>query len=227
MRCLVTTVGPRSSGYGQFGTGDRSLFFGDRVLCDHRLPFALFVGHKAFEVALAQVERLAAKCFDALDEILVGKNGAHLCVHSVGPESIRFGDEAMRIYRARGTALPLFKGAGSHAILAHLLPHQIRALYLANATEIAAAGLGHEWKDFRTALAKIRKAGYAMTIGQINPNMLSLSVPVFSDGKVQGSLLLLTVNTTEEKSSADRLAGELTQLAARIEKLMSEDASLE
>ncbi|WP_454738583.1 hypothetical protein [Cupriavidus necator] len=56
---------------------------------------------------------------------------------------------------------------------------------------------------------------------------VSLSVPVFSDGKVQGSLLLLTVNTTEEKSSADRLAGELTQLAARIEKLMSEDASLE
>lgn len=145
-----------------------------------------------------------------------------LCVHSVGPESIRYGKEYMRIYRARGTALPLFKGAGSHAILAHLLPHQIRSLYLSNASEIAMAGLGSEWKDFRSALARVRKAGFATSVGQINPNMLSISVPVFFDERVHGSLLLLTTNSSEEKAMVDQLAGQLTRIAGRIEQLMAE-----
>lgn len=143
-----------------------------------------------------------------------------LCVHRVGPETIFFGKEPMPIVRARGTALPLFKGAGSQVILAHLLAHQIRALYLSNAGAIASAGLGDDWTAFRSNMTRIRKAGYATTTGQVNPHMLSISIPVFADDKVIGSLLLLTANSAQERDATDELVLKLREVGTNIERLL-------
>jgi DNA-binding IclR family transcriptional regulator len=128
---------------------------------------------------------------------------AALCVYKVGSDEIIYNGVAMQILRGRGTVLPLFSGAGSQAILANLPPHQIKSLYLSNATQIAQASLGDTWKEFRTKLAEIRKQGYAQTIGKMNPGMHSLAVPILkSDGKVAGSLLMLGAAVQSEIDEA-------------------------
>ncbi len=140
-----------------------------------------------------------------------------LCTHQVGSGQIRYGDQLMSIHRGRGSAFPLFQGAGSLAILAHLAPHQIRALYLAKQKEIAAAGLAQEWVGFRRLLTGIRKQGYARTVGKINDRVLALGVPVIGhEGAVIASLLLLMANSPEEYAQEARLVERLKVAASQV-----------
>ena len=118
------------------------------------------------------------------------RDGA-LCVYKVGPDDIPHAGSTMKIQRGRGTLLPLFTGAASHAILAHLPPHQLKSIYLARARDIAAANLGASWTEFRDYLSQIRKRGYAETLGKVNPGMHSIAVPVLrEDGRVVGLSLI-------------------------------------
>jgi DNA-binding IclR family transcriptional regulator len=90
---------------------------------------------------------------------------------------------------SRGQRRPLFAGAASKVILAHLPPHQLRTLFDRHRTTIAAAGLGADWDAFRVALRAIRKAGHCITIGEFRPGILGIAAPVFNaEGDVLGSL---------------------------------------
>ena len=56
--------------------------------------------------------------------------------------------------------------------------------------EIAKAGLGRTWDEFRHTMAAIRRSGYATSRSQISPNLAGVAVPIFLPGekKVIGSL---------------------------------------
>jgi len=143
-----------------------------------------------------------------------------LCIHQVGPDHIVHNNEKMPIYRGRGSALPLFQGAGSQVILAHLVPHQIRSMYLSRQDEITAAGLGTSWKEFRTNLTTIRKQGFVTTVGKLNPRVLALAVPINNyAGQITGSLLLLCNNTIAEKEHVLALIPRLKGECQRISEL--------
>lgn len=94
-----------------------------------------------------------------------------------------------RLTRARGMPFPLFKGAASLAILANLPPARIKSLYLNNAQEIGAAGLGLNWTEFRAAMQSMRKAGYCLTSGTFETDLTAVAAPILSDeDTVIGSL---------------------------------------
>ena len=154
---------------------------------------------------------------------------ATLCIHKVGPDEIRFNGQRMRIMRGRGTVLSLFAGAGSQALLAHLPPHQLTSLYLAHASAIAEAGLGENWKEFRSRLTQIRKLGYVETIGRMNPGMHSLAVPVHRpDGKIAGSLLMLGSAGAADTAEARLLVPALQAKAEEMSRMLDfSDASPE
>jgi DNA-binding IclR family transcriptional regulator len=147
---------------------------------------------------------------------------AALCVYKVGPDEIKHKGSMIKILRGRGTVLSLFSGAGSQAILANLPPHQIKSLYLTSARQIADAGLGTTWKEFRTKLADIRKQGYAQTIGKINPGMYSVAVPILRiDGKVAGSLLMLGSAMPQEMTKSIASVPFLQEKALQISAAMT------
>lgn len=90
---------------------------------------------------------------------------------------------------SRGQRRPLFAGALSKVILAHLPPHRLRALFVRHRTAIAAAGLGADWDDFRAALRAIREAGHCVTLGEFRPGVIGIAAPLFNaQGGVLGSL---------------------------------------
>ncbi|MEQ1593867.1 MAG: IclR family transcriptional regulator C-terminal domain-containing protein [Casimicrobium sp.] len=147
---------------------------------------------------------------------------AALCVYKVGPDEITFKGSNMKIMRGRGTVLPLFSGAGSQALLANLPPHQVKSLYLSNSPQIAEAGLGNTWKDFRGVLAEIRRLGFAQTIGKMNPGMHSVAVPIVRvDGKVAGSLLMLGSASATSMKRAVEFVPFLQRNAAAIASEMN------
>jgi DNA-binding IclR family transcriptional regulator len=163
------------------------------------------------------LDSLIDKCHNCAFLLCAYYKDAALCVYKVGPDVIKHKGVAMKIMRGRGTVLPLFSGAGSQAILANLPPHQVKSLFLTSAPQISEAGLGDSWKEFRIALASIRKQAFAQTIGRMNPGMNSVAVPIVrDDGKVAGSLLMLGSAIPTEMNKAMALVPFLTEKASLI-----------
>lgn len=120
-----------------------------------------------------------------------------LCVHQVAEA-----DRPTQVSYERGRPMPLFKGATSKVILAHLPPRDLRRLYEAHGAQVAAAALGDTWEVFRTTMARMRKAGYAITYAEVDPGCIGIGTPVFDDRRrVLGSLSYV-IPMTEERMVA-------------------------
>jgi DNA-binding IclR family transcriptional regulator len=83
----------------------------------------------------------------------------------------------------RGERRPLFQGAVSKVILAHLPHHRLKAIYPRQRKEIEDAGLGSTWSEFRTTLGKFKKDGYVVTMGEFNPGVTGVAAPILNDQK--------------------------------------------
>jgi DNA-binding IclR family transcriptional regulator len=84
---------------------------------------------------------------------------------------------------SRGQRRPLFQGAVSKVILAYLPHHRLKSIYPRQSDAIASAGLGDSWSTFRAALGKIKKDGYAVTMGEFNPGVQSVAAPILTNQK--------------------------------------------
>ena len=84
---------------------------------------------------------------------------------------------------SRGQRRPLYQGAVSKVILAHLPHHRLKAIYPRQCRELENAGLGSTWSEFRAALGKIKKDGYLVTMGEFTPGVYGVAAPVLNDQK--------------------------------------------
>lgn len=93
----------------------------------------------------------------------------------------------------RGRRMPLFRGAGSKAILAALPLARQKRLFANYPAEIDEAGLGKTWKEFRTKLAAMRRGGYVTSVGELDKGNVAVAHPVFLDPlpNPPGSLVLV------------------------------------
>lgn len=137
-----------------------------------------------------------------------------LCVHQAAEAN-----SAARVSYERGRPMPLFKGATSKIILAHLPPRDLRRLYEIHRTEIGAARLGDEWGAFRTAMARMRKAGHAVTRAEVDPERIGIAAPILDDHRRALGSLSYVVATSEERAVA-RLAALAVAGAREIEEGM-------
>lgn len=100
--------------------------------------------------------------------------------------------DALMVGYSRGRPMPLFRGAAPKVILSMLPVRQLRRHFSENQAEIASAGLGKTWPEFRASLAAIRRAGHAISIGELDIENIGIAAPVASgqDG-VPGALVLV------------------------------------
>src|SRR3984957_4215080 len=114
----------------------------------------------------------------------------------------------------RGRPFPLFQGSPSRVILAHLPTYQLRNLALNHQKEIAAAGLGENWTEFRDGLRAIRRTGY-LVASDIDKALVGISAPIFhAPGAVAASLCLVRMKenvSTDDAAFLGRLAVEACQ----------------
>ncbi len=80
----------------------------------------------------------------------------------------------------RGQRRPLFRGAISKVILAHLPSHRLRSIFDRRIEAITEAKLGRTWAEFRDALAQIRSDGYVKSVGEFNPGVVGIAAPIFN-----------------------------------------------
>ncbi|WP_431284807.1 IclR family transcriptional regulator [Humitalea sp. 24SJ18S-53] len=141
-----------------------------------------------------------------------------LCVHKVGPEVITADHQKIRLLRSRGFPLPLFYGAASLAILAFQPAHRVRSLYLNHQSEISEARLASDWKTYRSKLTAIRRDGHVVTIGQFNPLLAAVAVPLppRGEGEVRASLTRILAREDLPQEGPGGLIEELKACAAQI-----------
>lgn len=114
-----------------------------------------------------------------------------------------YGDHVMNVHREygptpasisydRGRPLPLFRGSTAKAVLAFMPRVQLKRIYEQQAIECRRAGLGSTWKEFRSALAAIRRDGCVIGQGELDPHVIGIAAPIFAeDERILGSLTLI------------------------------------
>jgi DNA-binding IclR family transcriptional regulator len=126
--------------------------------------------------------------------------------HEPGPEPLQIGFD-------RGRPMPLFRGAPSKAILAHLPRARLERLYRRH----------HErgFAKFFEEMQAIRKAGYAASFGELDPGKVGIGAPVFRrDRSVAGSICLVLTSLRYDTANRELLVERLLESAAGISEAL-------
>jgi DNA-binding IclR family transcriptional regulator len=144
-----------------------------------------------------------------------------MCVHQVigrGPQE--------PVSYERGRLIPLFRGATSKIILAHLPPRTLKSLFMKNATAIADSGLGRSWDEFRQRLAGLRREGAAIARGELDPGRIGIAAPIFERQAILGSLSFVLPADRTDDTLIRRLAPLTIAGAREIERAMETGAPM-
>jgi DNA-binding IclR family transcriptional regulator len=145
-----------------------------------------------------------------------------MCVHQImgrGPQE--------PVSYERGRLMPLYRGATSKIILAHLPGRTLKTLLAHDADEIANASLGAGWDEFRRGLTAIRRAGVSVSRGEIDPGRVGVAAPIFDkDRVVLGSLSLALPAAQADELLIGRLASLTVAGARAIELTMNNGSGL-
>jgi DNA-binding IclR family transcriptional regulator len=124
------------------------------------------------------------------------------------------GSEPGMVSFVRGLAMPLFRGAGSRALVANLPTPRQKRLYTANRAEAAASGLGADWAEFRAAMEAVRRAGHTLSLGELQPGNIGVAAAIMAEGVLPAALVL--VLSTQRFATTDRkLVADMVMDAAR------------
>lgn len=140
-----------------------------------------------------------------------------MCIHQhvIGPQHPSIGYE-------RGKPMPIFRGATSKVILAHLPWRQQKREFENNTGELRAAGLGQDWKSFSGVLRDIRKRGYCVSRGEVDAGRMGIAAPIFdSRNRVLRSLSAVVWQQDVDPAREDRLVTSVVAAASRISEALN------
>ena len=140
-----------------------------------------------------------------------------MCVHEERGTQIR-----ARTFYERGVEMPLFIGAASKVILAHLDERTLRRVYLENREQIRGTTGCADLKSFRAELRAIKRQGYALTSGELGPGRVGFAAPILLDGVLVAALSLGGLHGARVNDAARlEYAGEVVAAAKRISRAIS------
>lgn len=130
------------------------------------------------------------------------------------------GDVSFRSSYERGRPMPLTRGATSKVILANLPARRLTKLLAASLDREQAGPFEPGTEDFRAYLGDIKKRGYCVTRGEIDPGKVGLAAPVaVPEIGIYGSLSLVA----EAKGLEDGVERRLILLLVSSASLLAEE----
>jgi len=120
------------------------------------------------------VSSLAESTGHAVTLIRLCRDELQSVLQQSGSSPVVFGFE-------RGDYLPLFKGSSGKIILAHLPWPQLRRIYKNAQDQIADAGMGTTWAEFRCRIRSLCEAPYLVTYGEVYPGNHGVAAAIFND----------------------------------------------
>jgi len=96
-------------------------------------------------------------------------------------------DAPLRLTYPVGTPWPLYAGASNKVLLAHLPEETIAEVLSAPLPRITPRTLT-EPSRLRAELSRIRRQGFAHSVGELTPGIVGVAVPILSGGQLMGAL---------------------------------------
>lgn len=127
------------------------------------------------------------------------------------------GADALPLSFGRGRPLPLLRGAGSKVIVAQLPRARLVRIYELNKCDAEKCLGARDFNEFRAAMSAIKKAGYAISEGELDSDYVGIAVPVFtSDGLVLGCIVAALTKQRFALTRVESLVELLKLGAARV-----------
>ncbi len=127
------------------------------------------------------------------------------------------GPEPLEISFDRGRPMPLFRGSPSRAIVAFLPRARMQRLFERHRTELSAELRKRGFAAFYEDIQAVRRAGYAVSVGELDPGKVGIAAPVFRrDRSVAGSVCLVLTRLRYDTANAALLVARLKDAAGRI-----------
>lgn len=123
----------------------------------------------------------------------------------------------------RGRAMPLYRGATSKIILAHLQDDALRALWERDASDMIAAGLPTSLEGLRAAMQVIRNDGYYITESELDRGLAGFAAPLMDGVRVLGSLSVVTAAQSLTDARRKTVLTRVVTAAATIESRIEEE----
>jgi len=187
---------------------------GGRII---ELDYQLRQSDPVLLAAVPVMQKLAARSgFDAVLTVMFAGPRV-IDIHRAGAE------KDLQLAYGRGRPRPVFVSGAPKILLAHLARGPLVKIHEGHAREIAASGMGADWTAFRTGLAQVRKAGYYRSLGELEPSLGSVSVPVFNgDDECVAALALVGGVERVEALPVQRLLRPLQEAAQAIRAALVE-----
>lgn len=96
-------------------------------------------------------------------------------------------DAPLRLTYPVGTPWPLYAGASNKVLLAHL-PEETVAEVLSGPLPRITPRTITDPHRLRAEIARIRRRGFAHTVGELTPGIVGVAVPILSGGQLMGAL---------------------------------------
>ncbi|WP_322012828.1 IclR family transcriptional regulator [Paraburkholderia sp. J12] len=127
-------------------------------------------------------------------------------------------DAALDLRYGRGRPRPLFLGAAPKAILSTFPKAKLAALFEQYPAEIASGGLGDSLETFRATLHKIRRAGFYLSRGELEPGVCAIASPIFlsEPGEAVAALAIVVPDPRLKYLNIDSLVEAVKDAATRI-----------
>lgn len=117
----------------------------------------------------------------------------------------------------RGRPMPMFRGATSKIILANLPRRSLKRIYDANKETIAETMGVADWRALLDMLRRIRRAGIAVSRGEVDTGLVGTAAPIFDDqDAVIASLSIVGRASVIDDPELDRLMDLARSAAAEI-----------
>ncbi|MES1977122.1 MAG: IclR family transcriptional regulator [Pseudomonadota bacterium] len=129
------------------------------------------------------------------------------------------GAEPVDITYARGEPLPWFRGAPGTAVLAFMPASRVRKLF----DKFGSTGDDpNAWTDCRNRLKEARLAGFCMSHGELQTDLVGFGVPVMPEGEPIGSISLVCTRSRAELLDRRAIGQLMVERATALGKKISE-----
>ncbi|MEQ1883770.1 MAG: IclR family transcriptional regulator [Bryobacteraceae bacterium] len=113
---------------------------------------------------------------------------------------------------SRGRPMPIFRGCAFKLVLAYLPTSRQKQFFERYPEAVQASTLGKTWEELRADLKKIRKSGYATSIGELDAGSVGIAAPVFESGpNMPPCALTLIVPGPRYETSNQQMLVEIVQ----------------
>lgn len=143
-----------------------------------------------------------------------------LCIHQA-----RSRHAQLDVSYERGRAMPLYRGATSKIILAHLPAAALKELWARDKAALLKADWPGSFAAFCAALAELRAQRYCISQGEVDADALGLAVVLHDGEKLLGSLSVVLPATAATALTRKNALARLQSTAGRIEGRL-EDARM-